>query len=141
MEKKIVGYMPKILYRIYLYLQEKFDPRPPVTYEEQTSIDICKTLIEESQSRLTLAPKSLKRFIKNDFHGMFIVIHQSTITLINHVYSYSVYIENGDLYSELIDKFDLELENRREVLEKEMRNNIQHSLENILKKISKDSPV
>ncbi len=141
MEKKIVGYIPKLLYKLYLFLQEKFDPRPEVTYEEQTSVEICKNLIKESDSRLTFAPRSLKRFIKNDNFGMFVVIHQRTLFLINHVYSYSVYIENSDLYTELLDLFDMELENRREVLEKEMRSNIQHSLEDILKKITENSPL
>lgn len=136
MKREIVGYIPRLLYKVYLYLQEKFDPRPEVTYEEKTSVDICKSLIKQEDSRLTFAPRSYKRFIKNDNFGMFIVVYQRTLTIINHVYSYSVYIENSDLYSQLIELFDDELENRRDKLEKEMRSNIQHSLENILKRVS-----
>lgn len=136
MEKKeIVGYIPRILFRIYLTLKDKFDPRPPITKEEQTSVEICEKLILKDSSKLTFAPKSLKRFIKNDEHDMFIVIHDRTINLINHVYSYSVYIESTELYTELLDKFDMELERRRQLLEDEIVNNIQHSLKNILKKI------
>ena len=134
--KKIVGYLPRLLFKIYLSLKEKFDPRPPITQEEQYSIDICKQLIPRHTSKLNYAPKSTKRIIKNDEYDMFIVINNSTIHLINHVYSYSVYIENTDLYMELLDKFDLELEKRRQELEDEIVNNIQHSLKNILERIN-----
>ena len=133
--KQIVGYIPRLLYKIYLNLKEKFDPRPEITHEEQSSIEICEKLIPKESSKLTFAPKSLKRFIKNDEYDMFIVINSSTIFLINHVYSYSVYIENTDLYNRLIDEFDSELERRRQHLEDEIVNNIQHSLKNILNKI------
>lgn len=136
MKKPVVGYISRFLFRIYLSLKEKFDPRPPVTKEEQCSIDICKNLIPKNSSKLNYAPKSYKRFIKNDEHEMFIVIASRTIHLINHVYSYTVYIENSELYDELIELFDSELEKRRDELEKEITNNIQHSLINILKKIS-----
>lgn len=67
---------------------------------------------------------------------MFIVIHNRTINLINHVYSYNVYIESEELYTSLVDKFDSELETRREELENQITNNIQHSLKNILEKIN-----
>jgi len=67
---------------------------------------------------------------------MFIVMNNSTIHLINHVYSYSVYIESTDLYSDLLETFDLELERRREELELEITSNIQHSLKNILSKLN-----
>lgn len=136
MRQKIVGYISRLLYRLYLYLKDKFDPRPPITHEEQYSVDICNKLIDNSNSHLTLAPKSFKRFIKNDNLDMFIVIQNRTINLINHVYSYNVYIESEELYSSLVDKFDSELETRREELENEITNNIQHSLKNILEKIN-----
>lgn len=136
MKKPVVGYISKFLFRIYLSLKEKFDPRPPITKEEQCSIDICKKLIPKETSKLNYAPKSYKRFIKNDEYDMFIVIANRTIHLINHVYSYSVYIENSELYDDLLESFDSELEKRRDELEKEITNNIQHSLINILGKIS-----
>ena len=134
--KEIVGYVPKLLFKLYLSLKEKFDPRPPITQEEQFSIDICNELISRKTSKLNFAPKSTKRIIKNDEYNMFIVINNSTIHLINHVYSYSVYIESSDLYSNLLEIFDSELERRREELELEITSNIQHSLKNILQKLN-----
>jgi len=134
--KEIVGYVPRLLFKLYLTLKDKFDPRPTVTQEEQFSVDICNQLIPKQTSKLNYAPKSYKRFIKNDEYDMFIVIHNSSIHLINHVYSYSVYIESSDLYADLIETFDSELEKRREELELEITSNIQHSLKNILLKLN-----
>jgi hypothetical protein len=136
MQQKIVGYIPRLLFKLYLSLKDKFDPRPPITHEEQYSVDICNKLIDNPDSQLTLAPKSFKRFIKNDNLDMFVVIHNRTINLINHVYSYNVYIESEELYIPLIDKFDFELESRRDELENQITNNIQHSLKSILEKIN-----
>ena len=67
---------------------------------------------------------------------MFIVLGGLTINIINHVYSYNVYIETGNYYENIIKKFDEELERRRELLEEEIKTNIKHSLKSILDKVS-----
>ena len=136
MKKEIVGYLPRLLYKFYLRLKEKFDNRPPITEEEQYSVDICMKLIGDAPSSLTFAPISNKRFIKNDEKDMFVVIDNRFINLINHIYSYSVYIENDELYSKMISVFDTVLEEKRLELEKEIKSNIVHSLKSILDKIS-----
>ena len=138
--KKIVGYIPNLLFRFYLRLKERFDPTPPPKEEEKYCIDICKKLIQYSSSKLTIAPLSNKRYIKNDSNDMFIVIQDRTISLINHVYSYNVYIENDKLYNEILTHFDSELEKRRIELEDEIRSNIKHSLKSILEKVTQNSP-
>jgi hypothetical protein len=138
-ENKVVGYIPKLLFKFYLRLKEKFDPTPPPKEEELYSIDICKKLIQYSSSKLTIAPLSNKRYIKNDDNDMFIVIQDRTISLINHVYSYNVYIESDKLYVDILNHFDNELENRRIELENEIRSNIKHSLKSILEKVSQNS--
>ena len=138
--KKIVGYIPNLLFRFYLRLKERFDPTPPPKEEEKYCIDICKKLIQYSSSKLTIAPLSNKRYIKNDSNDMFIVIQDRTISLINHVYSYNVYIENDKLYYEILTHFDSELEKRRIELEDEIRSNIKHSLKSILEKVTQNSP-
>jgi hypothetical protein len=136
MERNITGYIPRILFRIYLTLKDKFDPRPPIAAEEQFSIDICSKLISKKDTELHYAPKSNKRFIRNDELDIFIVITIRTIQITNHDYSHSVYIENNHLYSELLENFDSEIEQRKEELETEIANNIQHSLKNILQKVN-----
>jgi hypothetical protein len=135
MKTNVVGYIPKLLYKIYLYLQEKFDPKPPITDEERFCLEITKKLIENENSVLTLAPLSQKRFIKNDELRMFIMIENRVINIINHIYSYTLVIEDIDAYQEVISEFDNKLDNIRVSLETEFRMNIQNSLKNILESI------
>jgi hypothetical protein len=133
---KIVGYIPNLLYKFYLKLKERFDPTPEPKEEEVFCTEICKKLIFKENSKLTIAPISGKRFIKNDEKDMFVVLQSRTISLINHVYSYNVYIENDKLYQDIIDDFDKELEKRRQLLEDEIKSNIKHSLMEILNKVN-----
>ena len=133
---KTKSFFTNILHKIYSRLQSKLDLKPKITEEEKICQNICIKLIQTEQTKLTIAPISGKRFIKNDEKEMFIVIHQRVISLINHVYSYNVYIENDSIYKKIIDEFDKELEDTREVLEQEIKSNIKHSLTEILNKIN-----
>jgi len=135
MENKVVGYIPRLLFKIYLNLKDRFDPKPNVTEEEIFAADICEKLINNPSSELTFSPISHKRIIKNEAKSMYIVMESYTIHLINHVYSYSVYLQDTSKFTALTQKFDKILEDKREVLESEIRKNIQHSLRNILKKL------
>ena len=67
---------------------------------------------------------------------MYIVMEGFTIHLINHVYSYSIYLQDTSQFIQLTQKFDKILEDKRQVLESEIRKNIQHSLKNILEKLN-----
>jgi hypothetical protein len=136
MENKVVGYIPRLLFKIYLNLKDRFDPKPDVTEEEIFAADICEKLINNPSSELTFSPISHKRIIKNEGKSMYIVMESYTIHLINHVYSYSVYLQDTSKFTSLTQKFDKILEDKREVLESEIRKNIQHSLRNILEKLN-----
>lgn len=136
MENKVVGYIPRLLFRLYLNLKERFDPKPSVTEEELFSAEICEKLIQNPSSELTYSPISNKRIIKNEDKNMYIVMEGFTIHLINHVYSYSIYLQDTSQFTELTQKFDKILEDKRQVLESEIRKNIQHSLKNILDKLN-----
>jgi hypothetical protein len=136
MENKVVGYIPRLLFKIYLNLKDRFDPKPDVTEEEIFAADICEKLINNPSSELTFSPISHKRIIKNEEKNMYIVMESYTIHLINHVYSYSVYLQDTSKFTVLTQKFDKILEDKRQVLESEIRKNIQHSLRNILEKLN-----
>ena len=135
MDKKVVGFIPKILYKVFLYLKEKFDPTQPIPEEEKITIEICKKLIMNPSSKLTFAPLANKRFVRNVDKDMFVVIHEHTINLINHVYSYSIYVSDNNAYKEIIETFNNVLDKEILRLEGEIRSNIQHSLELISKKL------
>ena len=136
MNTKVVGLIPNLLFKIFLALKEKFDQKLPVPSDEKITLEICAKLLEDSDSKLTLAPISNKRFIKNESKDMFIVIHEHSVKLINHIYSYSVYISDSESYNEIIEKFDKIIDDERMKLENEINNNINHSLEEILKKLN-----
>lgn len=135
MENKVVGFIPKILFRIFLYLKEKFDPSPEIGDEEVYASAICEKLIENIDSELTYSPLTSKRIIKNESNNMFVVMEAHSLTLVNHVYSYTVYLQNSSKYLELCQKFDKVLDEKRKKIETEIRSNIQHSLKNILEKM------
>lgn len=135
-KNNVVGYVPKLLFKFYLKLKDKFDPPKEITPEEQFIFEICKKLIYDADSKLTIAPVSNKRYIKNDNRNMFIVIESRTITLINHVYSYSIYCEFDDNYGNLIRSFDEVVERKRNELESEIKSNIRNSLKKILESLS-----
>jgi hypothetical protein len=137
MEKyEVVGFIPKLLFRIFLFLKDKFDPKAQITDEEKFARQICEKMIIHPDSKLDFSPLTSKRIIKNETLNMYIVLENYTVHVINHVYSYSVYFQDSSAFKELIDSFDQVMEKRREVLETEIRSNIQHSLKKILDKLN-----
>ena len=137
MEKyEVVGFIPKLLFRIFLFLKDKFDPKPQITDEEKFARQICEKMIIHPDSKLNFSPLTSKRIIKNETLNMYIVMENYTVHVINHVYSYSVYFQDSSAFKGLIDSFDQIMEKRREVLETEIRSNIQHSLKKILDKLN-----
>ena len=135
-DTEVVGYIPKLLFKFYLKLKDRFDPPKNVSEEEKICYEICKKLILDTSSKLTMAPMSNKRYIKNDGNNMFIVISNGNIMIVNHVYSYNVYCDFDENYEKLLKLFDGELEKKRMELETEINSNIQHSLKKILDNLS-----
>jgi hypothetical protein len=132
---KVVGLIPNLLYKIFLSLKEKFDPRPIITDEEKFAHQICDKMIQHPMSKLSFSPLSAKRIIKNESLSMYIVLETYTVHVVNHVYSYSVYFQDSSSFIGLNNLFDQTLEKQREEIEVEIRSNIQHSLKKILDKL------
>lgn len=136
MEKnKVVGFLPKLLYRIFLTLKDKFDPKPLITSEEEYACEISFKLITHPSSKLSYSPISSKRIIKNESLRMYILIENYTIHIINHTYSYTVYLQSTENFQKLKHLFDENLEKTRNELENEIRQNIQYSLKTILSRL------
>jgi hypothetical protein len=121
-----------ILFRIFLYLKNKFDPKPDVPEEVDTCVNIVLKVLEYEDTELVFAPVSNKRFIINDKRGMAITIEDRVVHIINHVYSYSVYMESNEHYGKIIKKFNEISEKNKIELEHKIVNNIKHSLTKIL---------
>jgi hypothetical protein len=92
---------------------------------------IHKKLIKNKETELLLAPISSKRYLKNEEFGITVVIYNRNAEIINHVYSYSIHLDDKS-WSKVIREFNEELENRREEFEVEITANIKKSLKNIL---------
>ena len=98
---------------------------------ERDAVNICKKLIKLSDSVLLLTPISGKRYITHETQQISIILSASSIQIINHTYSYTVFLGDKQ-WQKLIDVFNEEVEDRRKVLEDEITSNIKHSLQNIL---------
>lgn len=102
----------------------------PLSEHEAETMAICKQLIQKQESKLLVSPISGKRYIKSEDFGVFIIVHNHRVQLINHTYSYIVEFESK-VYDRLVRIFDTEVEKRRMEMEDEIRNNVKHSLSSI----------
>ena len=109
---------------------------PPTPEDVLFAIQICEKVLQHPDSKLTLTPISGKRFIKNETLDMFIVVEGRAVNIINHTYSYTIYVEENDKYNHLIRVFDSTLEKHRKVLEDEIKENIKFSLKRILNELN-----
>jgi len=101
---------------------------------ERDCIAICKKLISKEDTVLLLTPISNKRYIRNEELQIFVILEGHNVKVINHVYSYTVFLEQKP-WENIVVAFDNEVEKRREEFEKEIMSNIKHSLQNILQNI------
>ena len=82
-----------------------------------------------------IAPMSNKRYIENKEMDIFITMDYSRIDLTNHVYHYSVKLNNRD-WERITYIFDVETEKRRLNYEDIINSQIKNSLHNVLERIS-----
>jgi hypothetical protein len=101
----------------------------------QEFMAIHKKLIKDKETELLLAPISSKRYLKNEKFGITVVIHSRNAEIINHVYSYSIRLDEKS-WEKIVREFNEELESRREEFEVEITANIKNSLKNILNSMS-----
>ena len=125
-----------LLFRVYLHLRDRFNPKPIISEEERYAVSIAKNLIVIPTTKILFAPISNKIFIHNDEKKIYIVGESRNLTIINHTYSYSIFIESDELYESFLKEFNEEMETRRVLLENEIKNNIKYSLKSILDTVS-----
>jgi hypothetical protein len=103
---------------------------------EKMSATICRRLMSRPDTKFSIAPLSEKRYIINEKLGMFIVLepYGRTAELTNHVYHYSVKMTEKT-FKNISHMFDHKVEGIRLKYENEIREQIQHSLHNVLDKI------
>ena len=127
-------FFKKIWTRFFIRFKRKLVPQVELDENEKTASSICRKLINHESSKFLIAPLSQKRYIRNEFLKMFVVIHENKINITNHVYNYDIVV--SDLMSEKLNKmFDNKVEEARMKFEKEMHSQVQHSLKKILEKL------
>ena len=132
--KNLSHKLRRALQKSFIKLKRLSTPPVERSAHERDCIAICKKLIDLEDTILLLTPLSDKRYIRNEEHEIFVILEGYNVKVINHVYSYTVYLEQ-DSWRNIISIFDNEVERRRLVFEKEITSNIKHSLQNILQKI------
>jgi len=106
-----------------------------LTKNETICLSICRKLISHPESVFLIAPVSLKRYIKNEPLGLFVVLDVTQVTITNHVYHYDVRL-TYDEWDKLRKIYDSKTEKIRQDYETEIRSQIVFSLSSILKKVS-----
>ena len=124
----------RLIQKWYISLVRMATPPVEKSEYENDCIAICKKLISKEDTVLLLTPISNKRYIRNEELQIFVILESHHVKVINHVYAYTVFLEQKP-WDNIILSFDLEVEKRREEFEKEITSNIKHSLQNILHKL------
>ncbi len=124
----------RLIQKWYISLVRLSNPTPEKSEYERDCIAICKKLISKEDTVLLLTPISNKRYIRNEELQIFVILEGHNVKVINHVYSYTVFLEQKQ-WDSLVYLFDTKVEKRREEFEKEITSNIKHSLQNILQNI------
>lgn len=131
-ERKSHG-LKRIVQKAFIEMHRKTSlpkvPKVPYYYE---CLEICKRMLSSKDTVLLVAPISSKRYMKNEKFEIYVILHGRTIEVINHVYNYTVHMDE-DTWTNLIDTFNEELESRREDIEDEIAKNIKYSLKNVIK--------
>jgi predicted HD phosphohydrolase len=132
--KLILHKLKRLIQKYYISLSRFTTPTIQKSKYEKDCIAICRKLISKEDTVLLLTPISKKRYIRNENHQIFVILEGHSVKIINHVYSYTVFLEETE-WNNIINTFDNEVEKRREDFEKEIVSNIKHSLQNILQNI------
>ena len=127
----------RMVQKAYIEMHRKTAlPRDPKSPYHSECINICRKMLEKKETVLLIAPISSKRYMKNEKYGIYIVFHGRTIEVVNHVYNYTVSLDDKT-WNILIEEFNYELEERRKEFEDEISKNIKYSLKTILKTMDK----
>jgi hypothetical protein len=116
----------------YKWLQED---KLKMTEAEKVCLSICRSMISHTESKFLIAPISMKRYIKNDLLGLFIILEDRNISVTNHVYHYDVKLSQRE-WDRICNMYDLKTEKLRESYEEEIMQQIKHSLTKIKDKIT-----
>jgi len=106
--KKQLHKLRRLIQKWYISLVRMTTPHIEKSEYERDCIAICKKLISKEDTILLLTPISNKRYIRNEELQIFVILEGHNVKVINHVYSYTVFLEQKEwitLYLPLIQKW------------------------------------
>ena len=128
----------RLIQRAYIGMHRKTAiPKNPKSPYHHECIGICRKMLDQKDTVLLIAPISSKRYMKNEKYGIYVIFHGRTVEVINHVYNYTVPLDDKT-WDLMIEDFNYELEERRKEFEGEISKNIKHSLKTILKSMDQN---
>ena len=136
MKKSIVKFFKRFYVKLVL-INRKFssDARQPISQTQKMSMSITRKLIGHPNSKFDIAPKSRKRYVTNSEVDLFIILDNRGISITNHVYHYDVILSDRNWYK-IVKMYDAKVEELTQKVEDQVMSQIEHSLDNILNKVS-----
>jgi len=134
--RKIFKFFKRLAIRRIAKARNQFDYEDPgLLGDVHMCKSICRKLITSEGSKFLIAPLSSQRYIKHSELGIFVILDDKKISVINHEYYYSnILLSNRD-WDKLIKMYDTKVERIRQELKNEMKSQIKYSLKGILDRV------
>jgi hypothetical protein len=134
--KKIKRFFRRIVVKTYLITKNQFDYDDPVlSCDIHICKSICRKLISSDGSKFLITPLSSQRYIKHSELGIFIILDNKKISIMNHEYYYSNILMSNRDWGKLTKMYDTKVEQVRQELKNEMMSQIRYSLKTILERV------
>ena len=130
--RKIFKFFKRLAIRRIAKARNQFDYEDPgLLGDVHMCKSICRKLITSEGSKFLIAPLSSQRYIKHSELGIFVILDDKKISVINHEYYYSnILLSNRD-WDKLTKMYDTKVERIRQELKNEMKSQIKYSLKGI----------
>ena len=134
--RKIFKFFKRLAIRRIAKARNQFDYEDPgLLGDVHICKSICRKLITSEGSKFLIAPLSSQRYIKHSELGIFVILDDKKISIINHEYYYSnILLSNRD-WDKLTKMYDTKVERIRQELKNEMKSQIKYSLKGILDRV------
>jgi hypothetical protein len=131
---KVKRFSQKVAIRIIRSLDSTSRKTNTSDTSEREAANVFRKMIKLPHSELLISPLLNKHYVKNDDSNILIIMDQSELTVINHVFGYNIHL-SPKTYKVLYEAFVREVEIRRNEMEESFRTNVKHSLKTLITKI------
>lgn len=134
--KRIKRFFKRLTVKRILKAKKQFDYQDPgLLGDIHICKSICRKLITSEGSKFLIAPLSYQRYIKHSELGIFVILDDKKISVINHEYYYSNILMTNRDWDKLTKMYDTKVERIRQELKNEMKSQIKYSLKGILDRV------